>query len=98
MSSPPTSDGNHRVTNAILSTKLDALTEHVESLDKSLNRRLDFLEEKLELNVGDVREKCRANSTEIARLEERQKATTSILTGLNILVGSIAATIGALFK
>ena len=97
--SPPDEHGNNqRVTNAILSVKLDALTEEVKAMCAKMDRRMSNLEELLHVETSDLRARCQDNATQVARLEERQRATTSILTGLNIVIGSIAATIGALFK
>jgi len=98
MASPPTSNGNQRVTNAILSTKLDALINEVQTNRANLNRRIDFLEEKLELQVGEIRGHCSENETNIARLEERQKSTTGILGVLTVILSTIAGVVGSVFK
>ena len=98
-SSPPQYDsGNGRVTNAILSTKLDELTREVRRQSDKIDSKFAFLEEKLEMRVDEVANRCRDNTTQIARIDERQKAATGILGALSFVGSSIAATIGALVK
>jgi len=94
---PPTDD-NNKVTLARLGEKVDNLTNEVMRMRATVDRRMTNLEELLHVETSDLRARCQDNATHVARLEERQKATTSILTGLNIVIGSIAATIGAVFK
>lgn len=94
----PRNDGNHRVSNAILSTKLDELTREVRQQGEKMDRRFNFLEEKLEIRVGEVESRCHENTTQIARLDERQKAATGILGAISFVGSSIAATIGSLIK
>ena len=99
MASPPQYDsGNGRVTNAIISTKLDELTREVRKQGEVNERRFNFLEEKLDIRVDEVANRCRENTTQIARIDERQKAATGILGALSFVGSSIAATIGALVK
>ena len=95
MASPPDND---RITLARLGEKVDNLAAEVRRMSENMDRRMTNLEELLHVETSDLRGRCQDNATQVARLEERQKATTSILTGLNIVIGSIAATIGALFK
>jgi len=96
---PPTDDNtNHRVTNARLSEQINSLTGEVRRLRETVDKRFSFLEEKLEVEVSDLRGRCQDNATQIARLDERQKATTGLQAGLTFLLSSVAATIGALFK
>ena len=98
MSSPPDSDGNHRVTNAILATKLDNLIEDVRKMCERMDRRMAFLEEKVDIRCGEVEGQSRHNAENIARLEERQKATTGILGALTVLLSTAAGFVGSVFK
>lgn len=98
MPAPPLDDGNHRVTNAVIQNEIKHLTAEVKAMCDKMDRRMSFLEERHELDVSDLRTRCQETSTQVARLEERQKSTTSILTALNVVIGGIAATIGAVFK
>lgn len=93
--SPP---GNGHVTNAVLSTKLDSLTEEVRRLGLKMDHRFAFLEEKADIRTGAVEAACHQNQTQIARLEERQKATTGILGGLTFVASAIAGAVGSLVK
>jgi len=94
---PPTDD-NNKVTLARLGEKVDNLTNEVMRMRATVDRRMTNLEELLHVETSDLRARCQDNATNIARLDERQKSTTSILTGMSIVFSSIAATIGALFK
>ena len=96
--SPPPDSDNGRVTLAVLSAKLDRLTQDVQDMCSKMDRRMAFLEEKFEVEVSDLRGRCQENATQVARLEERQKATTGVQAGLTLLLSSVAATIGAVFK
>jgi len=86
------------VTLARLGEKVDNLTNEVMRMRATVDRRMTNLEELLHVETSDLRARCQDNATNIARLDERQKSTTSILTGMSIVFSSIAATIGALFK
>ena len=89
MASTPYSNSNGRVTNAILGTKLDSAIEKLDRLD----RRVQFLEEKMDVDLHEQRAMCGENASQIARLEERQKAWTGILGALTL----IGTTIGSAF-
>jgi len=95
---PRDNDGNHRVTNAILSTKLDRLTQDVQDMCGKMDRRMAQLEELLHVETSDLRARCQENATQVARLDERQKATTGIMGGLTFVFSAIAAAIGSLVK
>lgn len=97
-SSPPYNQQNGRVTNAILSTKLDALTEEVRAMCLKTERRITNLEEKHDIRLGTLEAHCHENENQISRLDERQKATTSVLGGLTFIGSAIAAAIGSLVK
>lgn len=105
--SPPY--GNERVSNMRLQTLLEELTREVRVGFEKVDRRVTFLDEKLELrldeierrhqaNVKDVSTRCQTNTENIARVEERQKASTGILAGLTVLLSTAAGFIGSVFK
>ncbi len=95
---PPRDDGNHRVSNAILSTKLDAVILEVQKLTASVDRRLAFLEEKTDIKIGELETNCRSMQTDMARLDERQKAATGILGAFAFIASSVAGVIGSVVK
>ena len=94
MASPPYSESNGRVTNAILSTKLDALTEEVRALCVKTDRRIAYLEEKHDIRLGTLEAHCHENENQISRLDERQKAWTGILGALTIVGTAIGSAFG----
>ena len=96
--SPPPDSEDGRVTLAVLSAKLDRLTQDVQDMCGKMDRRMSNIEELLHVETADLRARTQDNATQVARLEERQKATTGILSVLTFVFSSIAATIGALFK
>ena len=98
MSTSPQDNGNHRVTNAVLQNEIKHLTAEVKAMCEKMDRRMTNLEELLHVETSDLRARCQDNATNVARLEERQRATTGILSVLTFVFSSIAATIGALFK
>lgn len=93
---PSPNDDNHRVTNAILSTKLDALTAEVQQLCNKMDRRLVSLEELLHCETSDLRARCEDHSTQIARLDERQKAITGFQAALALVASTVAGIVGSL--
>lgn len=95
MATPTEDNGsNHRVTNAILSTKLDNLIEEVRKTNAAMERRMNFLEEKLEIECSAGRVRSEENSQQIARLDERQKAWTGILGALTLIGTAIGSAFG----
>ena len=97
---PPASyqPDNSRVTNAILSTKLDNLTEEVRNLSAKLDRRITYLEERTDIRVGDLENQCHEMKTNVARLDERQKSSTGVLGAFTLIASSIAGVIGSIVK
>jgi chromosome segregation ATPase len=93
MAPAPPDNYNGRVTNARLSAQLEALTKEIQRYTERTDRRITFLEEKIALDVGEVRTHCQENETNIARLEERQKSWTGILGALTI----VGSAVGSLF-
>ena len=89
---------NNRVTLAEIKRDIAHLTESNERQYRNLNRRLDFLEEKVEINVSEVRGQCNENRNQIARLDERQKAWTGILGALTMIGTTIGSAFGFLGK
>jgi hypothetical protein len=89
---------NGRVSNAILATKLDALYAEVRGSFVKLERRIDFLEEKVDVRISAVEDQGHANGTNIARLDERQKATTGILGAMTAIGSAVAAALGVWIK
>jgi hypothetical protein len=98
MAASPPDSTNGRVTMARLGEKLDNLIDEVRRYEASLNRRMDFLEEKHALDFDDVRNACHANAKELARLDERQSSSTNILTALTLGLSTIAGVIGSIIK
>ena len=96
MASSPPDNGNSRVTNAILSTKLDHLTAEVKEMCAKMDRRMNFLEEKHEVDVSELRSRCEEHSTQIARVEERQKAMTGFQAALSLVASTVAGVVGSL--
>jgi len=95
---PRDNDGNHRVTNAVIQNEIKHLTEEVRSMCGKMDRRMAQLEELLHVETSDLRARCQENATQVARLDERQKATTGIMGGLTFVFSAIAAAIGSLVK
>ena len=94
MAPAPPGSYNGRVTNARLSAQLDALTKEVQRYTERTDRRITFLEEKIAIDVSEVRTHCQENETNIARLEERQKSWTGILGALTIAGSAIGSMFG----
>ena len=93
---PPYDSSNGRVTNAILSTKLDALTIEVQRLCEKTDRRIAYLEEKHDIRIGTLDAHCQDLDTKVARLDERQKAWTGILGAMTMIGTTIGSAFGFL--
>ena len=91
---PAPPEYNGRVTNARLSAQLEALIKEVQRYTERTDRRITFLEEKIAIDVGEVRTHCQENETNIARLEERQKSWTGILGALTIVGSAVGSMFG----
>ena len=83
----PTNGNNQRVTNAVLKRDIEHLISRVEEWHQESCDRLDAVE-------GQTR----TNTTELARLDERQKTTTGMLSVLSVIGSTIAGAVGALAK
>jgi len=94
MTSPTSDDGNHRVTNAVLQNEIKHLTAEVKAMCAKMDRRMTNLEELLHVETSDLRARCQDNSTNVARLEERQKAWTGILGALTLIGTAIGSVFG----
>lgn len=97
-SPPPYSNSNGRVSNAILSTKMDNVIEELRKLRETTDRRLWAIEEKADIQIDALKSRCQDNETKLARLEERQKATTGVLGVATVVLSGIATAIGSLVK
>ena len=90
----PTSQDNNRVTMAELKKDVcHVLKEIVEMRDETRAWR-----NKTEQRVHMLEERCQGMQTDLARLDERQKATTGILGIFTIIASTIAGAIGTVVK
>ena len=94
MASPTNDNGNQRVTNAVLQNEIKHLTNEVQAFCAKMDRRMTNLEELLHVETSDLRARCQDNSTQVARLEERQKAWTGILGALTLVGTAIGSAFG----
>jgi hypothetical protein len=88
---------NHRVTNAILSTKLDGLTDETRKAFATLHRRIDFMEEKLDIRISTNDHHCQENARDLAVLRERLKASTGILGTVQAIAFGVSTWLGTRF-
>ena len=96
MAASPTDNGNSRITLARLGEKVDNLANEVRRMAEAQDRRTTNLEELLHCETADLRGRCQDNATNVARLEERQKATTGIQTVITVVLSTIAGFVGTL--
>lgn len=94
---PDRESSNGRVSNAILSTKLDMLTAKVEKLCDQMERRLSFLEEKTEIRCGEIESQTRQNAKDIAVMHERIKTSTGVLGALQAIAFGVSTFLGTKF-
>lgn len=80
------------VTNAALSAQVAALTHEFRTWAARMDRRMDFFEEKMDIDLGSLRSHCTKNEQDIAVLSERVNTRTGIF-GVVQAVGLTAATI-----
>ena len=90
----PTSNANHRVTLAEIKRDIAHLIDEVREGREETKAWRQATNDRIRL----LEQSCAANATNIARLDERQKATTGILAGLTTLGSVIAGAFGAWFK
>ena len=95
MADGPTPQGsNDRVTLARLSEKLDNLIEMLRQDHEETRAWRRASEERQRL----LEAQCQQNKTDIARLDERQKATTGFLGIFTLIASTIAGAVGAVYK
>ena len=90
--------GDVLVTNAVLQNDIKHLVDEVRRGNDKLGRRMAFLEEKVSLDIDAIRHECNANTTQVARLEERQKSTTGILGTWTLVASTVAGILGTVVK
>lgn len=84
----------NRVTMAVLNQKL----EHAIQILREERDETKAWRREIEERMALLGQRCERNSTELARLDERQKATTGILTIFTLIVSTVAGAIGAVVK
>jgi len=91
---PTSQDSNHRVTLAEIKRDLAHLIAEFQEMRDEARTWRKVSEERQRL----LELQCQENRTSIARLDERQKATTGILGTATFIGSAIAAAIGSLVK
>lgn len=90
----PTSQDNHRVTLAEIKRDLSHLISEVQEMREETR----VYRQRQEQRIASLEERCAIMKTDLARLDERQKATTGILGAATFVGSAIAAAIGSAFK